>query len=287
MSRSLLDELPGLAARLNQARRVLVMLDYDGTLTPIVAHPDSAVPTVEVKSLLGALAARPGVVLAILSGRALKDVRARVGVGGLIYAGNHGLEIDGPGIHFIEPSAAASVSALRALTDELEVVLANIPGVFVENKYLSASVHVRQVPEHRRGEVRRALDALLEPQDGCFRLTTGHAVFEIRPQAPWNKGTAALWIRDHCAAEASVIFVVGDDRTDEDAFRALPDAVTVKVGDDTDTAARYRLTSPAEVTAFLQWMLREANSGTDGPCSLCHDPFDRDAARDHPNERRR
>jgi trehalose-phosphatase len=224
-------------------------------------------------------------VVAILSGRALDDLWARVGVAGLIYAGDHGLEINGPGVHFIEPSAAADAPALHALTAALQGALAAIPGVLVENKHFTASVHVRQVPEHRWVEVRQTVEALLARQAGRFRLTMGHAVFEILPRVAWHKGSAALWIREHCAADAGLVFVVGDDRTDEDAFRALPDAVTVKVGAGTDTAARYILPSPAEVAVFLQWLLNETNAGADDRRSPCHDPLDRDAARDHPNER--
>jgi trehalose-phosphatase len=198
-------------------------------------------------------------VVAILSGRSLDDVRARVGVNGLIYAGNHGLEIHGPAVHFIEPTAATVAPSLRELTDALHETLASIPGVLVENKHLTASVHVRQAPESARAEVLEIVQALVRSWGRRFRVTTGHAVFEIRPPVAWDKGAAALWIRDRCAPEADPICILGDDRTDEDAFKALPDAITVKIGEGTPTTARYWLPSSAEVAVFLSWLLEVAD----------------------------
>jgi len=99
------------------------------------------------------------------------------------------------------------------------------------------------------------VEAVVRSWGGRFRVTAGHAVFEIRPSVAWDKGAAALWIRDRCAAEADPICILGDDRTDEDAFKALPDAITVKIGEGTPTTARYWLPSPAEVAVFLSWLL--------------------------------
>jgi trehalose 6-phosphate phosphatase len=239
-------------------RRVLLIADFDGTLTPIVARPEQATLAPEVRGLLVELGSNPHCVIAVLSGRAVDDVEARVNVPGLIYAGNHGLEMRSPHLHFVEPIAAASAPALRELTDNLQAALARVPGVLVENKHLTASVHVRLVPEDLRAEVREIVEYWTHSTP--FHLTTGHAVIELRPPVTWNKGTAALWIRDHCAADADPILVLGDDLTDEDAFVALPDAITVKVGDNTATAAQYSLASPDEVACVLSW-LRDVAAG--------------------------
>src|SRR5690242_9045138 len=134
MNQSLLEHLSELLEQAARAHGVLVLSDYDGTLTPIVARPEGAMLAPRVAALVRALAQIDPV--AILSGRALDDVAARVGIENVIYSGNHGLEIRGPGIQFVEPSAAASAPALRVLTNALEHALAPFAGVLVENKHL-------------------------------------------------------------------------------------------------------------------------------------------------------
>ena len=94
---------PRVSQLLRQAGRVLLLFDYDGTLTPIVDHPDLAVLAPGTKALLAGLSRDGRFILGIISGRSLDDVRARVGVSGLVYAGNHGLEIQGPGLDFTHP----------------------------------------------------------------------------------------------------------------------------------------------------------------------------------------
>jgi trehalose 6-phosphate phosphatase len=263
MNRSLFELQTAVRSHLSSERRVLLLSDFDGTLTPIVAHPGEVVLMPEERRLLVELARRPRFVVAILSGRSLDDVRARVGVDGLIYGGNHGLEIHGPGVHFVEPTAAAIAPTLRELTDALHGALASIPGVLVENKHLTASVHVRQARESSRAEVLEAVHVMVRARGGRFRVTIGQAVFEIRPAVAWDKGAAGLWIRHRAAADADPICVLGDDRTDEDTFRALPDAVTIKIGEGTPTAARYILPSPADAAVFLSWLLEVTDSTRD------------------------
>jgi trehalose 6-phosphate phosphatase len=231
---------------------VLVISDYDGTLTPIVESPEAAFLAYEMGELLRALAAAPGTVVAVSSGRALDDVRARVGVDGLVYSGNHGLEIRGMGLQFVEPVAASTVPALDALCKRLEQELASVPGALVENKHLTASVHVRKVPGSRRTEVWDLVQRLVDWEGTGFRIATGNQVFEIRPPTDWNKGSAARLILDRSGAAAPATVVLGDDRTDEDAFAALPQAITARVGQGTETLARYRLDSPAEVAVVLK-----------------------------------
>jgi trehalose-phosphatase len=130
-------------------------------------------------------------------------------------------------------------------------MVGGVPGIIVENKSLTASIHVRQVRQEHRSEVRTAVEAVVHSQSERFFLTTGSEVLEIRPAVAWNKGSAAAWIRERFAPNAEVTFVLGDDCTDEDAFKALPDAVTVRIGPAVPTAARYSLASPAEVAELF------------------------------------
>src|SRR5262249_30689845 len=87
-----------------------------------------------------------------------------------------------------------------------------------------------------------------------FRLAKGNKVFEIRPRVPWNKGTAVHWIQQQLGRPDALTIYLGDDITDEDAFMALPEAISVKVGKMSRTAADFRLKDPAEVCRFLAWV---------------------------------
>src|SRR6516165_5006759 len=108
----LLEVLPEIAARINSSGSILLGLDFDGTLTPLRERYDEVVLAEQVRALLSRLSLDRRVTVMILSGRSLPDVAGRVGLSGLIYAGNHGLEIEGPGVSFVEPTAAAAVQPL-------------------------------------------------------------------------------------------------------------------------------------------------------------------------------
>src|SRR6267154_4791815 len=159
----------------------------------------------------------------------------------LIYAGNHGLEISGPGVYFIQPDAAKRVQALSDLSRELQNRLQNVPGVQVENKVLTASVHYRRAPADRMREIHQLTNLAVSACGGLFQLTPGLQVFEIRPRVSWHKGKAVDWIKEAWAKGHALSVYVGDDATDEDAFLALPEGITVSVGSARQTSARYYL----------------------------------------------
>jgi trehalose 6-phosphate phosphatase len=252
----LIDSLPELARRIDRAETILLGLDFDGTLTPIRQHPDAAVLSEPVRVLLGRLARVARMTLMIVSGRSLADVASRVGLPELIYAGNHGLEIKGPGVDFVEPAAAALAGQLRELTERLERLLAEIPGALVEPKGLTTSVHFRNVSPEHTDLLARIVRETVESDPTQFVLTAGHAVWEIRPPVRWHKGDAILWvIRRFKAGSNPLVFCLGDDRTDEDAFASLPDHITVRIGSpDHPTLARFRLPDPDSVHLFLEWL---------------------------------
>jgi len=245
---------PEVEERIRVASRVALFLDFDGTLAPLVADPAGARLDEPVRQALAAIARGGRAVVTIVSGRALDHLRERVGLPDLIYAGNHGLEIEGRGLSFIEPAAAAARAELRAVTRRLEPVLRTIPGAFLEYKVLTASVHYRNVAAADRGRVEQAVLETIAPAAGLFRLGTGKMLWEILPKTDWNKGAAVRWILDRLGGDGLVSVYFGDDRTDEDAFHALPDGLTFKVGCAEPTDARYRVSGPAAVEEFLEWL---------------------------------
>lgn len=249
-----------LSAACEAADRILVLADYDGTLTPIVSRPEEAVLSEETRNRLILLASVPKVTVGIISGRELIDVESLVAIGGLYYAGNHGLEVDGPGYRYVNPEADKTRPLFHDLAGKLRDALAGIEGIVLQDKELSLSVHYRLVGAEREAEVERIVRGLVDPlaAAGRVRLNTGKKVWEIRPPVDWHKGKAVAVIRDEVIHEFSVekllTLFLGDDVTDEDAFKAVlpPDGWSVYVGTPpAASAAPYYLEDTAEVGELL------------------------------------
>jgi trehalose-phosphatase len=259
--------------RLARARagRLFLALDFDGTLAPIVPSPAAAALPAAARAALLRLAQRPDTDLAIVSGRALEDLRPRVGIPDLYYAGNHGLEIEGPGVQEVHQEATSARPDIVACAAVLRERLAGLEGAVLEDKGLTLSVHYRQAPD--RATVERVRAVALESCAAApgLRATEGKMVVEIRPAVDWDKGRAVrflLEILGAAAPAAGPALFIGDDRTDEDAFRALDqrgDGVIVAPTPPALTAATAYLRSPAEVVCFLESLSLPAAGSADAP----------------------
>jgi trehalose 6-phosphate phosphatase len=232
-------------------RGLAIFLDYDGTLTPIVSRPDQAVLRDSTRAILRTLATK--IPVAILSGRELKDVRKRVAIDGIVYAGSHGFDIDGPrGLQRQE--ATQFLPALDAAEQELREKLAGIAGVLIERKRFSIAAHYRNVSESDFPKLERVVSEIAT-QHRKLRRIDGKKVYEFLPNIDWDKGNAVLWLLEKLGLEhqnARPIYI-GDDRTDEDAFRALEQrGVGILVSEQPrPTAASYSLQDSTEVARFL------------------------------------
>jgi trehalose 6-phosphate phosphatase len=235
----------GLIARVPQ---LLVACDYDGTLAPIVEDPSEARPLPESAAALGALAALPDTVVALVSGRGLADLAAVSGFGSPIrMIGSHGGEFDDGGAVLDD----AQRERLDQLTAELERLVDGAPGVVLEHKPAGVAVHVRNAPADVGGRVLDAVSAGPAARDGV-EATPGKAVLDLSV-VRMNKGAALDVLRERVGADA--VLFAGDDVTDETAFARLrPGDVGVKVGPG-DTAAGYRVDAPKDVAALLEGLL--------------------------------
>jgi len=202
-------------------RDVFLFLDYDGTLTPIVATPDLAVLSDETRHVVQQACLKHKV--SIVSGRATDDVRRKVKIEGIFYAGSHGFEINAPDGH-IEINAEAQ--AIRPLIDEahqkLSQRLKDVSGALVEHVKYTISTHYRLVSDEDFPKIEQAVDQILMEYPS-LRKTHGKKVFEIRPQIDWDKGKAVEWILKvlQFDPQKNVVIYIGDDTTDEDAFAVL------------------------------------------------------------------
>ncbi|MFC1870264.1 trehalose-phosphatase [Chloroflexota bacterium] len=263
----LLSVWPMVAQQLRDARHILLLTDYDGTLTPIVEKPELANLSEDTRRLLRNLARQRHFTLGVISGRALADLKEKVGISGIIYAGNHGLEIEGLGIRFVNPVAEELRPILRIMHHVLSRALYTVRGVSVENKGLSLSIHYRLVEKYRAREVERIVKQLVSGTEaaGQTKLTSGKKVYEVRPAVTWDKGKAIKLLMKKYGKggrESGLLSIYfGDDLTDEAGFRVIEDygmGISVFVGEQNQhSTARYFLKSPAEVAAFLGRLLEQ------------------------------
>jgi trehalose 6-phosphate phosphatase len=244
--------------------RIGLVSDVDGTLSPIVPRPEDARVTPRARALLAALKPHMAL-LAVISGRAAADVRARMDVPGLVYVGNHGLERWQDGRVIPAPEVAAFRSALEAARDALQTRL--LPGMQVEDKGATLSVHTRQTPDPDTADAAFAPVVQAIAAEHGLRLFQGRRVFELRPPLDVDKGSALRGLVAEFHLDA--VLYLGDDTTDVDALRTCselratePACYGLGVGvaaDETPlavlAAADVRAEGVSGVEGLLAWLL--------------------------------
>ncbi|SFF63593.1 trehalose-phosphatase [Blastococcus tunisiensis] len=235
------EELDAALVALAGRRPLLVASDYDGVLAPLVGDPSAAVPQPGVAEVLPRLAAVGGVTVALVSGRGVADLQGTSGLSGPYrWVGSHGAEFDGP-------LSGDQADRRDALAARLAPLVSAVPGARLEVKPASVAVHVREVADRAA-----AADLLADARratDSSLTLKPGKEVLEVAVTDA-DKGSALTRLAGELGAAATLY--LGDDVTDEDAFRALgPADVTVKVGDG-QTDARHRVADTTEALAVLE-----------------------------------
>jgi trehalose 6-phosphate phosphatase len=255
------DSVKNLAA----GKDIGLFLDYDGTLTPIVESPIKAILPQENKELLGGFVKIPSCHLAIVSGRALLDIKGMVDVHGIDFIGNHGWEIEGEDIRFESLLSPQFMSIIERIKYEIEAKLSAVNGTFVEDKRATLSIHHRLVSRDQVPVVHRTVHDICKPyiKQKQIKINLGKEVLEIKPPVEWDKGKAVLWLlkkRSFICGEGNILPIyIGDDTTDEDAFKVLKHkGVTIFVGSPEKIShAEYYVEKPQGVTEFLRRLLAE------------------------------
>lgn len=245
------------------AKRFLYLFfDYDGTLSPLVRDPEQAVLSVRMKRRLERLSGEGRCRIAVISGRSLEDIRRRVGINEITYGGNHGLEVEGPEVKFRYPVPEKARLALDDVCRILARELSTVPGSVLEEKGMTLTVHLRRVKHEKLLITAQTVSEAIRSyrMGGEIVVRPGKKAFEIRPSVEWDKGKTVLWLLEKAEGaveEAPWPVCLGDDRTDEDAFRAIRDrGLTVFVGAPRQTKARYYLRNVGEVAEFLGRLAR-------------------------------
>ncbi len=252
-ARPLWPHLVSMERRIERAPRLFVATDFDGTLTPIVSHPTRALLSDRARHALAALARCPGVQVAVLSGRRLADLSARLGSRELFLAGLAGLETRTPG-HPVHTHVPPSRRLPATLATRLGAWCRRFEGSWLENKKLSLSLHLRALAPPQRAPFRRGARRIIAACAPRAHVVAGNLVLDVMPDVTWSKASAlSTW----GALRGKLAIYLGDDANDAPAIEAVNrgGGITVGVGHH-HRGARYRVGSPAGALRFLEWLTR-------------------------------
>lgn len=251
-ARSAFRNWASIRRQLQKATRWLFFLDFDGTLVDLRPRPGDVRMSRAAKLVLRRLAAHSQTQVVIVSGRTRRNVRDLIGVNDLRYFGVHGGEREGQSVTLSAKSRIALDGVKRGARRRLK----SIPGVWIQDKGLSIAIHYRDADTVEARTARATLEDLLEPWKGALHLLNGSRVWEILPREIPGKFTVVDDVLGVNRSGSAVVYI-GNDGTDEVAFAALPDAITVRVGREPETRARYFVRTPSEVLRLLARMERE------------------------------
>ncbi len=245
--------LERLAAAHRRGERLVLVFDYDGTLTPLAAHPRLACLDPALRDVLARLAATPRVTVGVVSGRGLDDLIGMVGLAGLSYGGSTGLELELAGERRIPTEAPASRALLDTLRATAEIGLAAYPGAWVENKPFGFTIHYRQLAPDRVEPLRTEMADLLEPHAAGLHVLDGPLAIEVVPAIAQDKGTALRAIVAQGGAEPATVLYAGDTANDALALAAAAElgGVALGIGPEPPAEAVDRLPDPAALAELL------------------------------------
>jgi len=267
------DHIQAISKLLQARKKVILLTDFDGTLTAIRERPDLAVLSEEARQILLKISRDKSFFLGIITGRSLRQIKKLVNIPGILYAANHGIELDGPGIHFRSSEAKKSRCNLWNVYMQLFTSLRHIEGVYLEDKGYTVSLHYRLVKKKNDVEyVKKTITHVMQPylDMKALSLNTGKMVYEMLPPVKWSKATTIQWLLTNYfplnVGGDTLLIYLGDDNADIEVFNALKDKeLTIFVGSPSaTTTADYFVHSPEEVRAFLEYLYKQKGANNDG-----------------------
>jgi len=238
---------------------LFIFLDFDGTLVPIVATPDKAALSGEARALLTEISNSTRARIAFITGRTVSDIKNKISLKNAIYSGNHGLEIEGPKIKFEPVVSPRFRKVLEKIRNNFKARTASFNGILIEDKGLSLSFHYRLAEKKQIPQIKTIFHevTIIPMVRNEIKIKSGKMVLEVRPPVDWDKGKVVMWLlaRQIFVSKATQVLpiYVGDDLTDEDAFKALyKKGLTIFVGEPKKSYAQYYLKNPNEVVDFLK-----------------------------------
>jgi len=234
---------------------IFLGLDYDGTLTPIIRDPKKAVIPAKTKKIIEKLRDSGACKIAVVSGRSIRQLNSLTGLKKITLVGNHGYEINEPGKRaWIHPEVRRARKTVSKIRPHIKKIVGQFPGAKLEDKALILAIHYRSLSGKRVGPLKAKIQEKIRKLKLARGLQWGYGkkVWELRPRIHWHKGAALRRMLKKGKTSYGSIFYFGDDITDEFAFRSLGGkAVTVKVGMNKKSLARYAVPTYKQVQKFL------------------------------------
>ncbi len=255
------EVLERLMASNTTGRPLLLLSDYDGTLTPIVPTPEEARLRGETRQLLADLAQVPGVFVGVVSGRAIDDLKQLVNLSGIYYAGTSGLELDLLGPRIDHPDSSLARDLLEEWATRLRQFVQAFEGAWLERKALGMTLHYRRLAMADAPRFREQAHALLDEAGDRLKVLDVSKGIEIIPNLGWDKGTALEFILDDAARHA-LPFYAGDAANDADALIAARKrgGIAVGVGPEAPSEAEYRFEAPEDLTDLFATFLERSRA---------------------------
>jgi trehalose-phosphatase len=256
MSRPIEEVCDILLAAHRRGQALVLLFDYDGTLTRLVAHPRLARLSPRMRAVLQSLAKQSLVVVGVISGRHLPDLRHMVGIPGLYYAGTNGLELDFRGIQRSHPLSEEGRMVVAQLTRDLRSVAKKYPGAWVEDKAFGMTLHYREVATHLVRELCCEARLAFRPRSAEWRVLDAPFAIEATLALSWSKASAVRMITTDVCEVACPLYA-GDDDSDREAFETANSlgGVSLGVGPRAISTARYHLPAPGAIERLLVRLL--------------------------------
>lgn len=257
--KNLWNNLNSIENSLKLHKTKILISDFDGTLTPIINTPQMVKLQPRLRNILRKLILKRNFYLAIISGRELSDIKAKINLPNIIYGGNHGLEGEMFGEKFFFPIGKKTLLIFKKIKEQFNKIAGQFKGVFIEDKTLTLSFHYRSANKQSVPKIIPLISKVLGPfiRKGLISTLKGKMVIDVIPKVNWNKGLFARLIINKISARTktnpAVIFI-GDDSTDKTVFRALKNDITISVGKH-GSFAKYYLKNTAQTADFLKHLM--------------------------------
>jgi trehalose 6-phosphate phosphatase len=252
MTRYLFDDMWSVGEQIARAESILLCMEFDGVLAPEMEEESLISPSPQMHRVLWSLVNQERHSMAFLSHRSRRDLQMRIGLPDVWYAGCHGLEISGPGIVSIHPTAALFSEQLQPVAALLKERLRAYPEITCQDLGLILRISIRDQPASVIDQIRQVTEDLVRQNTTLCRTHMEPDILEVRPAINWNHGLATKWLQQHVASANPLIIFLGTE--DEAAFLSLDDAITIRVGENERSAAQFYLAGPPDVRRFLEWI---------------------------------
>lgn len=253
------ENLDEIKAYVRHQNSIIILSDFDGTLSPIYNTPEKAHLPEKTRKILLRLCSKKNVHFGVISGRQIEDLEDKIGLDNIIYGGIHGLEgfINNEPYYF--PIKKHYLEALVDVKEKLQQLVEVFPGSFIEEKKSVYSVHYRNIDKKLFSSFEHVFKSIVTPyqDESLIKIIAGKKVYDVLPDVEWEKGSfAELIIGTITKAdkESPPTIFIGDDTSDEDVFKKLSDGICIRVGKSEVSHAKFFLKNTREVFKFLYWL---------------------------------